>query len=247
MRRLSSCALTVLLFSVGLCAQQNETSLFEAHEQHDRTYDLPPGQDPQNQLVWPFVRHIAEDQEHFWTLPLHAHKRDLKWILPAAGGVAGLFAADNWISKQIPNRPNQIDRSLKISDYSLYSLIAAGGGSFVFGELSHNDHMRETGLLSAESAINASGVAYVFKFASQRQRPSSGTGEDGGEGEFFKHSPASSNLSFPSEHSTIAWAIASVVAHEYPGTLTKFAAYGLATGVSLTRVTAHQHFTSDVL
>lgn len=236
----------VLLLGVGLCAQQNDNkspSTIFPHEQQEHSYDLPPGEDPENRLVWPFARHIAEDQEHFWTLPLRTRKRDLKWILPAAGGVAGLFAADNWISKQIPNRPNQINRSLTVSNYSLYSLIAAGGGSFVFGELSHNDHMRETGLLSAEAAINATGVTYAFKFATNRQRPYTGTGE----GEFFTHAPASSNQSFPSEHSTVAWAIASVVAHEYPGPLTKFAAYGLATGVSLTRVTAHQHFTSDVL
>jgi membrane-associated phospholipid phosphatase len=252
MRRLSSCALLVVLVCAGLSAQQRDGDRLPGIFPHEEAnqgggYDLAPGEDPQNQLVWPFVRHIGEDQQQFWTLPLRARKKDLKWILPAAAGTAGLFAADKWISKQIPNRPDQIDRSLKISDYSLYSLIAAGGSSFLFGELSHNDHMRETGLLSGEAAINATGVAYVFKLATERQRPYSGIGEEAGEGEFFTHSAAGSNLSFPSEHSTIAWAIASVVAHEYPGPLTKFAAYGLATGVSLTRVTAHQHFTSDVL
>jgi hypothetical protein len=37
------------------------------------------------------------------------------------------------------------------------------------------------------------------------------------------------------------------MAHEYPGTLTKILAYGLATGVSATRVTGQQHFPSDVI
>src|SRR5438874_2114704 len=37
------------------------------------------------------------------------------------------------------------------------------------------------------------------------------------------------------------------MAHEYPGTLTKILAYGLATGVSATRVTGEQHFASDVI
>src|SRR5208282_4900265 len=53
--------------------------------------------------------------------------------------------------------------------------------------------------------------------------------------------------SFPSEHSAIAWSVASVVAHEYPGTLTKIAAYGLASAVTITRVTGKQHFSSDVV
>src|SRR5439155_1507881 len=41
--------------------------------------------------------------------------------------------------------------------------------------------------------------------------------------------------------------IASVLAHEYPGTLSQILAYGLATTVSATRVTGQQHFASDVI
>jgi hypothetical protein len=52
-------------------------------------------------------------------------------------------------------------------------------------------------------------------------------------------------MSFPSEHSAAAWSIASVVAHEYPGPLTQFLAYGLASTVTLTRVTSQNHFPSD--
>jgi len=253
MLRLVRFSTIVFLASVAYAQQsqaaQAASAIFPPAERASAqgNYALGPGDDPDNRLVSPFLRHIAEDQKRFWTLPLRAKKRDLKWIIPAAAGTAGLIAADSWISKQIPNRPNQINRSLKISDYGLYSLIGAGGGAFIVGHISHNDHMRETGLLAAEAAINATGVAYVFKLATERQRPYSGTGEEFGEGEFFTHRPAGSNLSFPSEHSTIAWSIASVVAHEYPGPFTKFLAYGLATTVSLTRVTAHQHYPSDVV
>jgi hypothetical protein len=251
MRHLCLYALLVVAFCGGLCAQRNESSnslenIFPREEHLGRSNDLPPGTDPQNELVVPFLKHLAEDQKHFWTLPTRAKKSDLKWILPVAAGTAGLFAADDWISKQVPNKANQLNRSLNISDYSLYSLIGAGGGAFILGGLSHNDHLRETGLLSAEAAINATGVAYFLKLATERQRPYSGTGEEFGEGEFFTHSPSGNNFSFPSEHSAIAWSIASVAAHEYPGPLTKIAAYGLATAVSLTRVTARQHFVSDV-
>jgi membrane-associated phospholipid phosphatase len=207
------------------------------------TYDLAPGADPQNQLFVPLLGHLVQDQKHFWTTPERLHKRDLKWIVPAAGGLAGLFAADSWISKQVPDRPSQLNRSRQISDYSVYALIGAGGGAFILGHLKHNDHMVETGLLAAEAAIGATGVTYAFKVATTRQRPYVGSGQ----GEFFSGFSSSSNLSFPSEHSAIAWSIAGVIAHEYPGPLTKFAAYGLATAVAMTRVTARQHFTSDVL
>lgn len=253
MRRLTWSA-AVLLVSAGACAQQTGSGVasqlfpFGEAQTQQRSEGLSPGEDPDNRLVSPFLHHVAQDQKNFWTLPRRAKKRDLKWILPAAGATAGLIAADSWISQQIPNRPNQINRSLKISDYGVYSLIGAGGGAFIVGHITHNDHMRETGLLAAEAAINATGVTYAFKAVTERQRPYSGTAEEFGEGEFFTRTPGSnSSLSFPSEHSAIAWSIASVVAHEYPGSLTKFLAYGLATAVSLTRVTSQQHFASDVV
>jgi membrane-associated phospholipid phosphatase len=204
---------------------------------------LQPGADPQNRLLVPLIKHIGEDQKQFWTFPTRLRRQDLKWIIPGAAGLAGLFAADSWISQQVPDRPDQINRSLKISDYSVYSLIGAGGAAFIFGKLTKNEHMRETGFLSAEAAINATAVTYAFKVATSRQRPYVSNAD----GDFFSGHPSSTSLSFPSEHSAIAWSIAGVIAHEYPGPLTKFGAYGLATTVSLTRVTARQHFTSDVV
>jgi hypothetical protein len=202
------------------------------------SYELPLGADPDNRLLLPFTRHLVADQEHFWTLPKRARKKDLEWLIPAAGATATLFASDSWISKQVPDRPNQLNQSLRISDYTFYSMVAAGGGAFIFGKFSNNDHLREAGLLAGEAAINATAVTYTLKMSTQRARPY----QSSGAGDFF-----AGGSSFPSEHSAAAWSIASVVAHEYPGPLTKFAAYGLASAVTITRVTARQHFPSDVL
>jgi hypothetical protein len=149
----------------------------------------------------------------------------------------GLIAGDSWISKQVSTDPATINRNLNISDYSVYSMIGAGGGAYLFGALTHNDRLRETGFLSGESAINATGITYLLKVITQRPRPF----QSGGNGTFFQ-----GGYSFTSEHSAIAWSIASVFAHEYPGPLTKAMAYGLASAVTVSRVTAHQHFSSDV-
>ena len=51
--------------------------------------------------------------------------------------------------------------------------------------------------------------------------------------------------SFPSNHAAVAFAFASVVAREYPNLYAQLGAYGLATGISLARVAASQHFLSD--
>lgn len=239
--------LTTAVLSVSAWGQQTASSgsfpSVQAGKQStdqpsDRTYDLQAGADPDNRLLLPFTHHLLQDQEHFWALPSRARRRDLKWLLPAVGATAALIAGDSWISKQVPDRPNQLDRSLKISDYSVYSLVAAGGGAFILGKLTNDDHLRETGLLAGEAAINAAAATYALKLSLRRQRPYQGNGA----GSFFED-----GTSFPSEHSAVAWSIAGVVAHEYPGPLTKIAAYGLATAVTSTRVTAHQHFASDAL
>jgi len=206
-------------------------------------YELNPGVDPENKLVTPFLRHVAEDQKRFWTFPARLKVQDLKWIVPAAGASAALFASDSWVSRQVPDKPNQLSFSKSLSDYGLYSMIGAGGGAFLLGSITRNDHMQETGLLSAEAAINATGVTYAFKLVTDRERPFVNRAD----GEFFAGKISDNNFSFPSEHAAIAWSIASVVAHEYPGPMTKVAAYGLATLVSATRVSGRQHFPSDVL
>src|SRR5579863_5578463 len=199
-------------------------------------FDLQPGEDPQNRLVSPFLKHIAGDQKQFWTSPARFRTKDLKWILPAAGITAAFIASDSWWSRQV--NPAHQQTSLTVSDYGTYSLIGLGGASFLLGSMTHDDHLQETGLLSSEAAINATGVTYLFKEITQRQRPLQGNGN----GDFF-----TGGSSFFSEHSAIAWSVASVWAHEYPGWLSQTAAYGLATAITITRVTAKQHFPSDVI
>jgi len=223
--------------SAGAQDQGKSSPGVDQQSNADSKYGLDPGDDPDNHLIIPFMKHIGSDQKEFWTYPAHLKIKDLKWIAPTVGITAGLIASDSWISKQIPNKPNQLSRSLNVSDYSLYSLIGIGGGSYLLGEMTHNDHLSETGLLSGEAAIDATGVAYILKGITQRERPNAGTGD----GKFFQ-----GGQSFPSEHSTIAWSIASVWAHEYPSTLSQILAYGLASTVTLTRVTSQQHFSSDV-
>lgn len=202
----------------------------------DPAYILQPGEDPQNRLVSPFVKHLINDQKNFWTEPTRLHVKDLKWIAPSAGVIAAFIASDSWWAKQVP--ASHVSTSKTFSDYGAYSLIGLGGASFLLGQIKHDDHLSETGLLAGEAAINSTAVAYAFKEITQRQRPY----QDSGNGTFF-----SGGSSFPSEHSAIAWSIASVWAHEYPGWLSQAAAYGLASAITATRVTAKQHFPSDAI
>ncbi|HZS98880.1 MAG TPA: capsule assembly Wzi family protein [Terriglobales bacterium] len=204
----------------------------------ENAHSLEPGADPENRVGLPLIEHFAQDQQGFWLAPTHLRTKDLRWIMPGVVGLSALFASDHWISQQVPDKPNQLKQSLNVSDYMAYSMAAAAGGAFVWGHITKNERLRETGFLSGEAAINALAVSQVFKFTTQRPRPLVGDGK----GTFFQ-----GGNSFPSDHSALAWSVASVVAHEYPGPLTKFLAYGMATAVTMTRVTSKEHFTSDAV
>jgi membrane-associated phospholipid phosphatase len=176
------------------------------------------------------------DQKEFWTAPARLRVKDLKWIAPFAGVTAAFIASDSWWARQVP--ASHVATSKTFSDYVTYSFIGLGGSSFLFGQVRHDDRLSEAGLLASEAAINSAGIAYLLKETTQRQRPYQGDGN----GDFF-----AGGSSFPSEHSAIAWSVASVWAHEYPGWFSQMAAYGLATAVTATRVTAKQHFPSDAI
>ncbi len=198
---------------------------------------LEPGLDPENNLLLPFLHHLADDQRQFWSSAQELRKpATLTTFLPFAGFTSALLAGDRWMVRQVP--ATQLQRSRDVSNFAVFSLVGVAAGSYALGRVTHNDHLRETGFLSGEAALNSTLITYAFKEASRRQRPEEGAGR----GRFF-----GGGSSFPSEHAALAWSVASIVAHEYPGPLTKLMAYGLASTVTLTRVTGKQHFPSDVV
>jgi Capsule assembly protein Wzi/PAP2 superfamily len=184
------------------------------------------------------LKNIALDQKSIWTSPSRLRWSDGSWLLPLAAVTGGLLATDRAVPPALSTDPNKLNRYVKVSDSGLYSLIGAGGGLYVWGKLSHNDHQKETGILAGEAAINSFAVDTALKYSFGRERPNQGQGL----GNLFQH-----GVSFPSDHSAVAWSIASVIAHEYPGPLTKLIVYGLASAVSVSRVGAKEHFPSDVL
>jgi hypothetical protein len=162
---------------------------------------------------------------------------DLTWLVPAGGFTAALLATDKDLSQHLSDDPNTLLRYRHISDYGMYSMVGGAGALYLFGAATENAHQRETGFLSGEAAIDSLAIVEALKYATRRQRPFQGDGS----GQFWH-----GGTSFPSEHSAITWSIAGIVAHEYPSPLMKFLAYGAATAISASRITAKQHFPSDV-
>jgi hypothetical protein len=184
------------------------------------------------------IKNIALDQKAMWTSPSRLHLEDANWLVPLAGVTAASLASDTGLSRALTGSPSRVSRSTTFSNYGVGALGAVTGGMYLWGEMVHDDHRTETGLLSGEAAVDAVAMTTVFQYAFGRQRPTDGSGGGG----FWEH-----GTSFPSDHSAAAWAIASVMAHEYPGTLSKLFFYGLASAVSMSRVTGKDHFSTDVL
>jgi membrane-associated phospholipid phosphatase len=201
--------------------------------------DAPAAEDPRKEnKVISFPGSLLHDQLGMWTSPTRVGVSDATWLVPLGGLAAGLFATDTEVSRHISTSPSTLLRYKHISDYGAYSMAGGAAGLYMLGLATHNDHQRESGLLSGEAAIDALAAVEAIKYASGRERPYL----DNANGKFLK-----GRASFPSEHSAGAWAIAGIMAHEYPSPFMKFISYGLASLVTATRVNAKQHFPSDVL
>ncbi len=183
-------------------------------------------------------RNLFQDQKNFWSTPFHMTKADWRWTVPLAFLGGGLLASDTAVEAHVTTSSTTASHAITASNAGLAALAGAGAGMFLWGHLSDNDQQRETGLLSGEAGIDAFLDTGVFKYALGRDRPFAGDGR----GRFFQGGD-----SFPSEHASISWAIASVIAHEYPGPMTQLLVYGLAGTVSAARVVGRKHFASDVV
>jgi len=183
-------------------------------------------------------RDLFMDQKTFWSTPFRMTTAQWQWTVPLAFVGAGLLASDTAIEEHVPTNPSTVSHAVTLSNAGVAALAGIGGGMFLLGHITHDDQQRETGLLAGEAGIDAYLDTTIFKYAFGRERPFTGDGR----GLFFQGGD-----SFPSQHSAISWAIASVIAHEYPGPMTQVLAYGAASAISAARFVGQQHFATDVL
>jgi membrane-associated phospholipid phosphatase len=183
-------------------------------------------------------KHFLMDQRAMWTSPARIRLPEATWLVPLGGLTAGLFATDTDVSRHLDNAPRSLNRYGDFSNYGVGVIAGAAGSLYFMGLATHNPHQRETGFLSGEAAVDTLVAVEALKYATGRERPvvdnANGSFRQGGD-------------SFPSEHAAAAWSIASVIAHEYPGPLTKLGAYGFASAITAARITGKQHFPSDAL
>jgi len=191
------------------------------------------------------LKDLGHDQAGIWTSPLRVRSNDAYWLVPFAAAAGVALHYDAQAQQELGIDKTRTDVSSTFSDVGLYGSIAGAGGIYLLGAATHDDHLVETGRLGEEAIINSLLVVQGLKLATNRERPNEGNGRGG----FWPHGTRSfeTDGSFPSGHAIATFALARVIASEYPSKPVQLAAYAFALAVSASRVTAREHFPSDVL
>jgi PAP2 superfamily len=195
-----------------------------------------PGQAEQPGLIRRGARRIWQDQAGLYRGPFQ--RSNFKWDAMVLAGTGALLATDRRIERHLPG--GNVDIYGNISNVALGGTAAALGLAWGYGIRTHNEHLKETGLLEVEALVNTFLIYTPMQFAAGRQRP----GEGNGYGDFGRHHNL--DTSFPAGHPMFTVAMASVVAHEYPKPWVEALAYGAAAAVMGGRLLGRDHWSSDV-
>ncbi len=187
---------------------------------------------------------LAKDTARVVISPAHYDKRD--WLLLGAVSLAGfgLYSADGEIRDFVqrnaaPADTAKIFKRMGDGQYLLPSVALAYGAGAVFG----SERLKTASVLAAESFVIAGLIANTVKLAGHRHRPNAGDGPYSYDGISFD----SGNTSFPSGHTTVAFAVAGAYAGVYDDKpAVAITAYGLASLVGLSRMNDDAHWASDV-
>jgi membrane-associated phospholipid phosphatase len=204
---------------------------------------------------------LGSDMKQAFTKPFHMSKKD--WINTGKFAlVAGAVAlVDEPIQRAAlkfrNNNPGIQDVSRYVTNFGGIYEVYVLGGLGAYGFISRNQKLKTTTLLASQSYITGAAIESVLKFLTGRQRPyftdsTKVQAEPTFHGPFYKtpRDPdgTRTNSSFPSGHTTVAFAAATVYAMEYRDKpLVPIIAYSAATLIGLSRITENKHWATDVL
>jgi membrane-associated phospholipid phosphatase len=230
----------VLVSGLLVLAPAQEISTGQSHSVRGRSSAEAKAQ-PQTTLAT-LPKNLLLDEKALVTGPGGLQVKDLKWVVPIAFATALTFGTDHAIERKLPTSNSTVNRAVNLSNYGAAAFAGGIAATYFWGLHTHNDRLHRMGLLAGEAALDAVITSTAIKTVSWRERPEEGRGQ----GRFYQSSSGLSS-SFPSQHAAASWAIASVVASEYPGPLTKLFAYGGASAISVSRIIGRKHFGSDVM
>jgi len=202
---------------------------------------------------------LGSDLKQEITAPFHFTRKDWGTVAKFALVEGALFLVDESVQQQALHlrevNPGVKDVSKYVTrfggSYEAYILAALGGYGFIF----KNEKIKTTTLLATQAYITGAAMESLLKFLTGRQRPyyydpRSVEAEPKFHGPFSNGKDINGNRinsSFPSGHTTVAFAAATVFAMEYRDRpLVPIIAYSAASLIGLSRITENKHWITDV-
>jgi membrane-associated phospholipid phosphatase len=188
------------------------------------------------------VRTVAADVKAYVTAPLHARRPQWVRFGAALGAVAFAYQFDDDAREHFETVTAPAGTSPDTHDgRDAAPALLALGGTWVAAALGDNDDGRHEAGEMLEAAAFGGAAAYALKELAGRERPyvTADSGDWGGDGE-----------SFPSVHTTAAFAIGTVLAESGADRyrwLRRVLGYGLAVGTADARMDHDAHWLSDTV
>ena len=191
-----------------------------------------------------FAKLALDDARLILTAPVRWDMHDWLWFSADALVVAGVaLAADPGVEGYVEDHNSEsFSRALKRiepfgSDYSFGVM----GAFYAGGLIADDSTAKRVAGDSLMASILAGGIITpVIKSAAGRTRPIKDEGD-------YDFHPFSGNHSFPSGHTTQAFAVGSAIAEHYDALWIKALSYGMASLVGIARVDHKAHYVSDVV
>jgi hypothetical protein len=245
-RNLLRAILAFSIGAIGACQAGYAYQTFGPADTEDSTTAdgaLPDAPAAPGQITVKGLPHaILKDQIPIWTSPLRVRTHDLVWLLPLGAATGVTLATDTNTMHEVSNDRTFNKHNVNVSNYVLGGELMVPVLLFGTGVLNGNDHAYETGVLTGQALADSVIVTEVSKVILRRERPL----YNNAAGDFFAPN-VGTNGSFPSTHSTLAWAAAAIISGEYPSIWVQASVYTAASAVSVTRVLGQEHFPTDVL
>jgi membrane-associated phospholipid phosphatase len=173
-------------------------------------------------------------------------------------GAAAMRPFDKQIANEIREPEAQLNKTAGRAAKTFNFLgspgtLVAGLTMYGVGRIGHFDRVADLGLHSTEAIVVSAGLTYVIKGLAGRERPSHAGVNDPDDFAFGGGFKSGGSSSFPSGHSTAAFATATVVTletHRWWPKSTWYIApimYGGASMVGMARLYSNAHWASDVV
>ncbi len=219
----------VVLLSVLLCQAVFSRSVLAEDKIYDYTID--------------FSRLLISDTEHTLTAPQRWGSQEWRELTLYSAAFGAVLILDKPIYDEINRqRSHSLDRFAGfIQGFGSYPSFGIMGAFYAGGMMYDDSNAKSVAVDAFASSFVAAGIITTsLKVVTGRSRPNAGSGT-------YNFQPFSGDDSFPSGHTTQAFALASVISEHYNEQWIDITSYGIATLVGLARIEQEKHFPSDVL